>query len=525
MRFILSAEEMREADRRTSTELHVPSAVLMERAAILTAGRVLKRMDSLGKGRRDKVLIVCGPGNNGGDGFACARILMEQGVNVSVLFPGDIEKLSGLPLEQYLSVVSLDEDVMADEGSLDEPWDVIVDAMFGISLSRPLSGRFQEAAEKINNARLNGAFIISIDIPSGVSADNGEILGTAVCADETLVCGFLKAGNVLYPGAGFNGELVIGNIGITEKSLAGRPALSCLEDRDIRLPDRRDYSNKGTYGKITVFAGNENIAGAAVLTTLSALRSGCGMVRTFTHENNRTVLQTAVPEALVSCYGKEDVEAVISGDLPLSEKEKRIEELTEKVRKAIEWSDVIVAGPGLGTDPFDVFLLKTILQNAGGRSLVLDADALNIIALNNELLSECSSEIIITPHLMEMSRLSGIPVNDIRKDLINTARDYASSYHVTVVLKDARTVIAGKDGNTVINLKGNNGMATAGSGDVLTGIIAALLSQGVKVEEAAALGTALHSRAGDRAAEKKGRHALIAGDIIKEIGRPGDERI
>lgn len=498
MKYILTSEEMKEADAVTSNELHVSAAVLMERAAILTAGRVLKKLDE--KPGRSKVLIACGPGNNGGDGFACARILLEQGINVSVIFPGDPGKLSGLPKEQYLSVTSLNENVMLSAEASLTGYDVIVDALFGISLSRPIEGEFKRIIDEINRSRSEGSYVISIDIPSGVEADTGKLKGAAVCADETLCCAFLKPGNVLYPGAECSGELIIGNIGITGRSLKKEPALFCLDDNEIRLPERKDYSNKGTFGKVLIIAGNRDIGGAAVLSALAAFRTGCGMVRVYTHENNRGSLFARVPEAFISTY-------------------KDGEDPSDNVVKAIEWSDVIAIGPGIGTGDEAKKLLTEVLKNAGGRSMVLDADALNIIAHDDSLLSFCSSEMIITPHLAEMSRLSGVDVSGIRNDIISAARDYASLYHLTVVCKDARTVTAFKDGRAVINLKGNNGMATAGSGDVLTGMIAALLSQGETPERAAALGVSLHASAGDRAAEKKGRHALIAGDIIEEIGQ------
>ena len=221
MKYILTSEEMKEADAVTSNELHVSAAVLMERAAILTAGRVLKRLDE--KPGRSKVLIACGPGNNGGDGFACARILLEQGVYVSVIFPGDPGKLSGLPKEQYLSVTSLNENVILSAEAFLTGYDVIVDALFGISLSRPIEGEFKRIIEEINRSRSEGSYVISIDIPSGVEADTGKLKGAAVCADETLCCAFLKPGNVLYPGAEFSGELIIGNIGITGRSLKKEP--------------------------------------------------------------------------------------------------------------------------------------------------------------------------------------------------------------------------------------------------------------------------------------------------------------
>ena len=248
MRYILSRDEMKAADSRTSEEMHVPSAVLMERAAILTAGRVLKKLEAGGK----KVLIVCGPGNNGGDGFATGRILLERGVDADILFIGNEGKMSPLEKEQYLSVKALDENRVFFGSVASLYYDVIVDAVFGISLSRPVEGEYLEAVRYINESRKRGAYVISIDIPSGVDADLGIIRGEAVSADETLVCAFLKKGNVLFPGAAYCGELILGDIGITERSLSKTPKVLYFDDDEIRLPLRKADSNKGSYGKVLI---------------------------------------------------------------------------------------------------------------------------------------------------------------------------------------------------------------------------------------------------------------------------------
>ncbi len=512
MNYILSREEMRDADSRTANELHVPSAVLMERAALLTAGRVIKRLDSVSGA--EKVLIVCGPGNNGGDGFACGRILMENGIFTELLFIGQEEKMSPLEKEQYLSVCALKDDAVFFGSVPVIDHDVIVDAIFGISLSRSVEGEFADIIERINDSREKGAYVISIDIPSGIDADSALVCGTAVKADETVSCGFLKPGNVLFPGAYHNGEVICGNIGITERALVSRPKISYFSDDEIRLPDRKSDSNKGSYGKVLIVAGNKNIAGAAVLSSRAALRTGCGMVRVLTHEANRTVLQTACPEALVTTYGDDSFSEKKGQTSLFDDAGKSIEDI---VKEAVSWCSVIAVGPGIGTDEKAEKLLRTVLKNSRSCPVILDADALNIISENTEILYDSSSEIVITPHLKEMSRLTGVPVNEIKSHIIATAADFASGYHVTVVLKDSRTVTALKNGETVINLKGNNGMATAGSGDVLTGMIASLAAQGLDTGRAASLGVSLHGLAGERASEIHGLHGVTATDIIENI--------
>ncbi len=505
MRYILSKEEMKAADRRTSEEMHVPSAVLMERAALKVVERVIERVKNLSD---PGILIVCGCGNNGGDGLAAGRILREMGYDPEFLILGSVEKMTTLSREQLLSLEALKCGRIFYGSVPVINHDVIVDAVFGISLSRPVEEEYADTVRLINRRRDEGAYVISIDIPSGIDADTGLILGEAVKADETVCCGYLKTGNVLYPGAEYSGKLTVASIGITDDSLSKTPKISCLDDNEIILPDRKNDSNKGTYGKVLIFAGNKDIAGAAVLSARAALKAGCGMVRVFTHVNNRAVIQTAVPEALVTVYGEE------LHQTSLFESENSLE---ERIKNAIDWCSVIAAGPGIGTDEVSQTILKLLLKNAGNRPVILDADAINILSGAPDLLSECDSEVILTPHLGEMSRLTGILIPEIKAHIIDVARDYASGYHVTVVLKDSRTVTALRNGNVVINMNGNNGMATAGSGDVLTGIIASLAAQGVDTEKAAYLGVAIHASSGDRAAEELGTHGVTAGEIIKYI--------
>ncbi len=512
MKYILSKGEMREADKRTPEIMHVGSAVLMERAAILTAGRVLRQLE---KGKK-KVLIVCGPGNNGGDGFATGRILMERGIDTEFLLVVDEGKMSPLEREQFLSVKALKENCIFTGSIPVMDHDIIVDAIFGISLSRTVEGNFADIIGRINDCRDKGAFVISIDIPSGIDADSGAVMGIAVKAHETLVCGYLKYGNVLYPGAGYAGELILGNIGITDKSFGRTPRVSYFTEDEIKLPERRADTNKGSYGKVLLYAGSAEIAGAACLAGKAALKSGCGMVRLLSHEKNRSVLQSFCPELLFSSLGKEDKEEGAYSQMSLFDGNPG-GNTEEKIRKAVSWCSVIAAGPGIGTDKKAEEHLKTLIKYAEARPMVLDADALNIISGDLNILSDNASDIVITPHLMEMSRLTGIPVSEIKSHLLDVALDFSSLYHVTTVLKDARTVIAFPDGRAVINLNGNNGMAKAGSGDVLTGIIASLMAQGVDAKQAACLGAAIHGAAGDRAIQRTGAHGMMATDLIDDI--------
>ena len=504
MQYILSKDEMMMADRKTSEEMHVPSAVLMERAGLKIADeaeKILVQGKERHKNNRDnRTLVVAGPGNNGGDGFVVGRILMERGFAVDFVLVGGEEKTSPLEKVQILSVKALAPEVRIADAVPDRDYAVVIDAVFGVSLSRDVGGIYAKAIDSINELRERGSYVISVDIPSGIDADTGKVMGTAVRADMTVACAFPKVGEIMLPGTLYAGKLVTAEIGITERSLCAEPKLSSYEEHEIRLPDRKSDSNKGTYGKVLLIAGSRDIAGAAVLAARAALKTGCGMVRVFTHENNRTVIQSTVPEALVTVW-----------------KENDSDETERALADAIKWSTALAIGPGLGTSEDAVEILETALSECVERPVVLDADALNIISKNKELLKTGVSEKVITPHVGEMSRLTGLSIPEVKDDLIGTAGSFAKKHDLTCVLKDSRTVTALKDGTAVINRNGNNGLATAGSGDVLTGIIVSLIAQGVSPEKAASLGVALHGKAGDKGAKEFGCHGLLAGDIINAI--------
>jgi len=495
MEYILTAEEMRLADEFTSQKLHVPSNVLMERAA-LSLYEALKERDILKKNMR--ILILAGPGNNGADGIALARILAEGGFEAELIFPKGRDSLNESGRNQLEALLALDPKAEERTGSLlkGEEYDLVVDAIFGNALNRPLEGVYLEAVRSINDLHDKGAFVCAVDIPTGINATDGHVCGMAVSADLTVTFAFKKLGNVLYPGAGFCGEVVVKNIGITRRSLVKKPSCFALEPEDITLPERIRYSNKGTYGKVLLIAGSENMAGAAVLGALSSLKSGCGMVRVYTNEKNRVILQETVPEAIVSTYDETAPEAGLED--------------------CFNWCDVVAMGPGLSRSNAASAIVKYVLMHTD-LPVVADADALNIIADEPDILTSSNSDVVITPHVGEMSRLTGISKRDIADHLPETATDFAKSYNVTCVLKDARTVIAGSDGRICINLNGNSGMATAGSGDVLTGIIASLLAQGMDAFSASFMGCAIHGKAGDRASEKLSEAPVIARDIINEI--------
>jgi NAD(P)H-hydrate epimerase len=486
MKYLVSGKEMKLLDQNTSGHFMVPEEVLMEQAA---QGFVRKLL-SLGYDCK-RFLIVCGGGNNGADGIAAARILNQMGYHARIYQANPKAKESRLfqlqknIYETYgypvLPTLTGEEDV-----------DCIVDAIFGIGLSRNVTGSEEKCIELLNRMT---AKKIALDIASGVSADTGEILGTAFRADDTITFSFGKIGQYLWPGNEYSGNVHVVRTGITQESfLERKPKTAAMEWADLsNLPKRQSHSNKGSYGKLLVIAGSADMAGAAYFSAAAAYRCGCGLVRIFTAQENAKSLHNLLPEAILSTY------------------DKRFD--PEKLIADLKWADAIVLGPGIGTSENARNLLHTVLKNAAV-PLLLDADALNLLADEPKLLLGPHTDLVVTPHLGEMARLSGDTVSLIQTRLFETAQDFAKEYDVVCVLKDFRTVTAVPYGLNYMNLSGNHGMATAGSGDVLTGVIGAYLAAGIPAALAAPLGVYVHGLAGDFARSQKGAAALMASDII-----------
>lgn len=497
MEKIVTPEEMSRADEATSRLFGVDSLVLMERAAVASF-ECLKRE----KFCLNDVLVVCGTGNNGGDGAALARILFEHGIKSDVVLPGNRKKCTP-QCRRQLEILEKYGIPVLDAIPDGKRYTTIVDAIFGISLNRDLEGVYKDVVEKINDLRmmlLPAPEILSLDMPSGVHGGTGKVMGAAVKADVTVSFAYRKLGQILYPGASYCGRLHCVNIGITDRSFEGNlPAVQAYEEKEICFPKRRMDGNKGTFGKTLLIAGSRNMCGAAILAGKAAFRSGCGMVKIVTVEENREILQEAFPEAMLMTYTKSGFDK-------------------EELLRSMEWCDCIGIGPGLSVDGCAPKLVEFVLSNASA-PVVADADALNIIAMRPELLGGSRAEVVITPHVGEFGRLTGLSAGEIKTHFYETASDFARSFGVICVLKDARTMIVNENGDAVINRTGNSGMATAGSGDVLTGIICALIAQGLKPFRAASLGCALHGRAGEKGGENRSLTELMAGDIIEGIER------
>ncbi len=484
MKRVMRASQMKACDFHMIETIGIPSLVLMERAADACIRELFKVYP--GQVRESKVLCVCGSGNNGGDGFACARILALKGVQAEVLFAGKMDHRSkecALQMEicQRLGIPILTE---ADLSG----FDIIIDALFGIGLDRKVRDPYRTVIEGINQA---DGFVLAVDIPSGVAADTGQVLGCAVQADLTVSMQFLKPGLLLPPGAKCAGLVRDADIGIMESDGADAIYMPELADLKDLLPRRERFGNKGTFGKILVIAGSENMAGASWFAARSALLTGCGMVKIMTVPMNRVILQEMLPEAMLVTYETKD-------------------EALAALPAALSWADCVLAGPGMGNTDRTAAIIEELLKEASC-PLVLDADGLNVLAGRIEILDSSRGDFIITPHMGEMSRLTGLSVEKLKDDPIRCASDFAVRHKLTCILKDARTVTACPDGGVYLNTLGNSGMATAGSGDTLAGIVASMTVQGAP----ACTGVLLHAAAGDKAAEKIGLPGLTAGKLAE----------
>lgn len=494
MKYLVTGEEMKLLDQNTSEEFYVPTVVLMEQAAMAFVQTLFSKVD----GKIKRVLVICGTGNNGADGIAIARLLNQRGINTDIYL---IEDSDGIDSGRGSELYHLQKKIYMQYGygrikslMVSEDYDVIIEAVFGIGLSRTIEGIYQQILDTLNNCKGKK---VAVDMPAGISTDTGAVLGTAFRADDTITFSFAKRGQFLWPGTEYCGRVHIADMGITIDSMLGRtPHMKVMELSDlVTLSKRKAHSNKGTYGKLLIIAGSVGMAGAAILASRAAYRSGTGLVRVFTREENRMVLQGANPEAIITSY---------KGDLVGD---------NQTLEECVEWADAIVVGPGLGCDEVAESMVSHVLK-AKNIPMVIDADALNIIAKHPEQYLLDGGNKILTPHLGEMARLKHCKVSDIQDDLIGVATEMVENYGVTCVLKDFHTVIACWDGDCYLNLCGNNGMATAGSGDVLAGIIGSLLAQGLTLKQAATAGVFIHGLAGDCIQSKTGLHAMMANDLM-----------
>ena len=496
---------MKNIDRRAIKEFKIPGTVLMENAAAAIMTEMERFFDGLAGVR---VAIICGKGNNGGDGLALARRLAIRGVAVRVALLAPFSALAGEAAVNLSILRKTDVQITpnASMQSLSEllAWsDIIVDAMLGVGLFSPLKGTFAQAVDMINTA---GKPVVSVDIPTGINADTGRVMGAAVKADLTVTMALLKCGLVLLPGAEFSGTVLVADIGMPSEVVdSERITLSLLNQGYAWgiISDREPGAHKGDFGHLMVIAGSPGKAGAAVMAARSALRVGSGLVSVATPNNLVPIIQTSIAEAM--CIPSAES---IEGTLGLGAE--------EELLKAAIGKNACAIGPGLSTHYETVQVVRSLIQRLP-IPLIIDADGLNALASDVAVLKRAKAPRILTPHPGEMARLLGISSAEVQQDRLGIAAVFAAKYNVTLVLKGAGTVVACSDGQLFINSTGNPGMATAGTGDALTGMIGGFLAQGYSPTQAACLGVYLHGLAGDLAAKEKGELGLIAGDLIEKI--------
>jgi ADP-dependent NAD(P)H-hydrate dehydratase / NAD(P)H-hydrate epimerase len=508
---IASAREMRGCDEEAITGYGIPGIVLMENAARGTADAMQNYIPDL---HLKQTLIVCGKGNNGGDGFALARHLVERGCTVTVAALSHLKQLTGdarINADIIRKMVRSDSSgtlsliTSATRAKLEQlsRADVIVDAILGTGFKGKLKPKIASIVEWMNGQT---AVRVAIDIPSGVDADTGNAEGTTFHADYTYTMGLVKRGLLFSPGRDASGKVICIDIQIPPEVFRRSKIKTFLvTESAVRsvVPKRPLDAHKYQVGKVFVLAGSTGLTGAATLTSMSALRSGAGAV----------VL--GIPESLNLMMEKKLTEVMT---LPLVDNGSGVLHVSawEKIKQQCEWADIIAAGPGLSrTDDVKEIIVRLVKKI--DKPIVLDADALNVLSGQDTLFARRTSPVIVTPHTGEFSRLSGISGQEIATERIDIARRYARMRKITLLLKGGPSIIASKNGNIYINQTGNPGMATAGSGDVLTGAIAGLWAQGLTDEAAAYCGAYLHGAAGDQAMKKYGERAMTAGDIQEEL--------
>lgn len=501
---VVSAEQMREMDRLTIQKYEMPSLVLMERAG---EGITRAILENFAKAAKRGVLIVCGKGNNGGDGFVVARLLKKKRIPCEVALLARQQELSpdaAHNLKLFLKLKGKVVEITADKLSLLQQRmhgkGLLVDAILGTGMKNDVGGLFAEAITLMNAA---GLPIVAVDIPSGLDADRGTPLGVSIQAEMTVSLGYAKLGQVIYPGIDYVGELVVADIGIDARALeavAPKTELLVAEQITPLVPRREADTHKGTYGHLVVMAGSRGKTGAAILACRAAMRTGAGLVT------------LAAPRALNNIFAAQLVE-VMTELLPDNGHDE-MEALTDDDwHRLLARKSALLFGPGIGVTDTTRNTMRWLLRNLA-MPWVIDADGLNNLALEIERLRHAKTPPILTPHPGEMARLLGTDNAAVNKNRVDAARGFAVKHRCHLVLKGARTVIATPDGKVFINPTGNPGMASGGMGDVLAGIIAALLGQGLPAEDAMKLGVYLHGFVGDRVAAARGQIGLIASDII-----------
>jgi len=506
---VATGAQMRKIDHTAIEDRGIPGLKLMEHAGTGVARAIRKYFGPLG----DKSLaIVCGKGNNGGDGYVIARLLAKECEKISVIVLADESQIKGDALGNYRRVKEMElpvfniskiSELKEKAAPLLNESHIIVDAILGTGITGSAKGLYGEAIELVNSLGKN---VVAVDIASGLLSDTGKVEGPAVYADLTVTFALGKIAHYVYPAATYTGELEIIDIGIPADVIDGMHFdVRALDenDIDILLPERKEDSHKGTYGHAIIIGGSPGKSGAVIMAAQAAQRSGAGLVSVVAPSSVNSALEASLLEAMTF-----PVESNNSGSIS-----------SKSIGAIIEFckgKSVVVAGPGMGWSRDTYEIIKALLENIE-IPLILDADALNVLAEDLSILEKRRCELVLTPHPGEMGRIAGISSSQVQEQRLEVSVEIAKRYECTVLLKGSNTVISYKGKRTYINLTGNPGMATGGSGDVLTGIIAGLSSQGISAEYSASAGAFIHGLSGDIASEDMGEISLCAGDIIDYI--------
>lgn len=507
---VVTGAEMRQIDQDTIEGIGIPGIVLMETAGNAVVGAIEQHYPTA-----QRIGILVGKGNNGGDGLVIARQLAHTGHDVHICLVSPAESFTGEAAInlQIAKNLGLRIKVILGEKEAWKRWmpncELLVDAIFGTGLRGVVRDPIASFIDAINSL---SAPILSVDLPSGLDADTGNPLGICVQADRTVTIGLPKRGLLVHPGAEFAGELEVVDIGFPEQVVDAQGIKvhwTTAVQASEWIPQRPSASHKGSYGRVLVVAGSTGMTGAAALASEAALRVGAGLVTLAIPKHLNPILEGLLPEVMT---------------LPLPETETgslSTSAISAILEFAAKTNSVLAIGPGISQHPDTVALVHQLIREhrkhiLGGR-MVIDADGLNAIAQTPEIMSFLDNETVLTPHPGEMARLTNTPVSTLEADRIRTAQTYASEQGVTLIFKGAPTVTSDANGNVWINSTGNPGMGTGGMGDVLTGIIAGLMAQGLSTESAAPLAVYIHGLAGDIVSERLGMHGLIASDVLKAV--------
>jgi NAD(P)H-hydrate epimerase len=507
---VVTAELMQQLDRRAIEEAGIPGIVLMENAGRGIASEILRSYPDIISGR---VAIIAGRGNNGGDGFVIARYLFNRGVAVKLFLVAAPEQVKG-DAQVNLDIVTKMK-IPLTEITTSETWkeqsrelggySLLVDALFGTGLKSEITGLIREVISDLNCLRVP---TVAVDLPSGLQANSGEVLGICVQADLTVTCGLPKWGLLTYPGATFTGRLKIVDIGIPSSFLAEEmisDTIITIDDLHSSFKVRDPNGHKGDYGHVLIIGGSSGKTGAAALACQAAARAGAGLVTLGIPASLNDIMEEKLTEVMTE---------------PLDEQEPGFlgRKSFSRIQELMKGKAVVALGPGIGTREETVDLVHALLQESSV-PLVIDADGINALRSQPDLVKGRSVPLVLTPHPGEMARLVGSTSSAIQRDRITVARTFAKQYGCYLVLKGARSLVADPEGTICVNLSGNAGMASGGMGDVLTGMIAGFISQGYDVALATKLAVFLHGMSGDVLAAERGPVGFIADDLIGEIPR------